>query len=62
MLTAETLKSILDGKTTPLITPTRQLSRVRWTPCGTALLAAGKDGLLHRWNLEGEAPAELPTL
>ncbi len=62
MLSADTFKTIFEAKTTTQITPTRQFGRVRFSPCGTTLLAAGHDGLVHRWSLAGESPAELPQL
>lgn len=62
MFDATTLKTLFDAKTIPSLKPDRQLSQVRFTPCGKYLLAAGHDGLIHRWDLSTETPTELPAL
>ena len=45
----------------PLLPPT-QITRVRFSPDGKTLLAAGFDGLVRRYDVTGPVPAELPPL
>ena len=41
---------------------TRQLSVVRYSPCGKYLFAAGYDALIHRWDVSLEEPRRLEPL
>lgn len=41
---------------------TRQLSVVRYSPCGKFLFAAGYDALIHRWDVGPETPLRLDPL
>ncbi len=56
MLDITALKQAVDAKTIPAIKTDRQISQVRYSPCGKYLLAAGHDALVHRWELVGEEP------
>lgn len=62
MLTADEFKAIFEAKQVAQVTPTHQFSRVQFSRCGGYLLGAGYDGLIHRWQLTGETPAELPGI
>lgn len=62
MLTADQWKSVLESKTPPQVSPARQWNRVRLTADGARLLAAGHDGLVHRWDLTSQPPTELPAM
>lgn len=43
--------------------PNRQFALIRFSPCGQFLLAAGHDGLVHRWQFaEGQPPAEIAAV
>ena len=42
------------------LTPTTQITRVRFSPDGKTLAAAGFDGKLYRWDGSGKEPVELP--
>jgi WD40 repeat protein len=63
-LDTTTLTALFDpkNKSAQQVKPDRQLSQVRYSPCGKYLLAAGHDGLVHRWDITGEAPTELPSI
>ncbi len=45
----------------PLNTPA-QIFRLRYRADGTQVAAGCSDGLVHRWNLSGKEPVELPAL
>lgn len=62
MLTAEEFKAVFEAKQVSQVTPAHQFYRIQFSRCGGYLLGAGFDGLIHRWQLTGEAPAELPGL
>jgi WD40 repeat protein len=63
-LDAATLPALFDpkNKTTQQLKPDRQLSQVRFSPCGKYLLAAGHDGLVHRWDVSGDAATALSAI
>jgi len=63
-LDVTTLQMLFDpkNKSTVQLKPDRQLSQVRFSPCGKFLLAAGHDGLIHRWDVATETPTELPPI
>jgi len=44
------------------IDPPAQILRVRFAPDGTLLAAACSDGLVRRWDVTADAPADLPPL
>jgi hypothetical protein len=44
------------------LTPDVQLTRVRFSPCGTVLAAAAFDGTVRRWDVAGKDPKALPPL
>ncbi|OWK38589.1 WD40 repeat domain-containing protein [Fimbriiglobus ruber] len=46
----------------PALTPPAQVTRLRFSPCGTQLTAACIDGVVRRWNITGAIPAELASL
>jgi WD40 repeat protein len=64
LLDAATLAPLFDpkNKSAVQLKPDRQLNQVRFTPCGKYLLGAGHDGRVHRWDLSGETPVEIPAL
>ncbi|VTT98604.1 wd-40 repeat-containing protein : WD-40 repeat protein OS=Pirellula staleyi (strain ATCC 27377 / DSM 6068 / ICPB 4128) GN=Psta_1602 PE=4 SV=1: WD40: WD40: WD40 [Gemmataceae bacterium] len=45
----------------PLVPPV-QVSRVRFSPDGTLLVAACFDGTVRRWDVSGKEPVELPAI
>jgi WD40 repeat protein len=51
-----------EPKAGPVLNPARPLCTVRFSPCGTMLAAGGTDARIHRWDLTGETPSELPSL
>jgi WD40 repeat protein len=51
-----------DPKEVHLLKPNRQMSMVRFSPCGKLLLAACTDGSVRRWNLAEEKFPELAPL
>jgi WD40 repeat protein len=61
-VTAEELLKRFEPKPTTVLNPDRQLAIVRCSPCGKYLLAGGFDGLVRRWNLTQDPPAELPPV
>src|SRR5687768_17482518 len=44
------------------VNPPAQVTRVRFSPDGKLLAAAGTDGHVRRWDVSGKEPAELPPL
>jgi WD40 repeat protein len=44
------------------LTPPAQVTRLRFSPDGTVLAAAGFDGTVRRWSMTAAEPAELPAL
>jgi WD40 repeat protein len=44
------------------LTPPCQITRIRFSPDGKFLAAAGTDGQVHRWDVSGDKLAELPPL
>jgi len=63
-LDATTLTALFDpkNKSAQQLRPDRQLNQVRFSTCGKFLLAAGHDGRIHRWEVGGETPTELPAI
>lgn len=44
------------------IEPEQQVCRIRFSPDGTVLWGGGYDSRLHRWDLTGDEPFELPPI
>jgi WD40 repeat protein len=61
MDTKELLKKYEPAKKATALTAKQQVRLARYSPCGKVLAAGGFDGLVRRWNVEGEA-AEMPPL
>lgn len=59
MLDVAQLKQAIDAKSILALKTDRQISQVRYSPCGKFLLAAGHDALVHRWDVTGEEPTML---
>ena len=51
-----------DPKELLSVSPEGQLCAAKFSPCGKFLLAGGFDGLVHRWQVEGEKPEEWASL
>lgn len=62
MLDLTALKQAVDAKAIPALKTDRQISQVRFSPCGKFLLAAGHDALVHRWDMTGEQPLPLKPM
>ena len=43
-------------------TVTAQLGTIRYSKCGRFLIGGGFDGRVHRWDVSGPTPRELPPL
>ncbi len=62
MLDLTVLKQAVEAKAIPALKTDRQISQVRFSPCGKFLLAAGHDALVHRWDMTGEQPLPLKPM
>lgn len=62
MLDVTKLKQAVDAKSIPALKTDRQISQVRFSPCGKVLLAAGHDALVHRWDMTGDEPTALKPM
>lgn len=56
------LKKQFEPQETKVLKLNRQLNAVRFTPCGRFLLAAGHDGLIHRFDLTAAETPEVKPL
>jgi hypothetical protein len=56
------LAEMYGPKETKVLPNTRQLSSVRFTPCGRFLVGAGFDSLVHRWDASGDEFGLLPPI
>ena len=58
----ENLLALYEPKPGKFLDHPGQLWQARYSPCGKFIVACGYDGLLHRWNVEGEEFKPLPPL
>jgi WD40 repeat protein len=61
-IASDKLRQLFEPKPLKVIETKRQMSIVRFSPCGKLLLAGGCDGLVHRWDVSGDKPVELPAV
>ncbi|MBI1313237.1 hypothetical protein GC176_18250 [bacterium] len=60
--TPDTDQAAVEPREIQKIEPTQQVCRIRFSPDGKLLVGGGYDAKIHRWDLSGEEPVELPTI